>query len=66
MLVPDADVDALAAALVELLTDIELRARLTAEAVAASPRGAARPRDGRAGQAVSGRARSAVASQPEL
>ena len=36
MLVPDADIDALAAALVELLTDVELRARLTAEAVAAS------------------------------
>ena len=36
MLVPDADVDALAAALIELLTDVELRARLTAEAVAAS------------------------------
>ncbi len=36
MLVRDADVDALAAALVELLTDVELRARLTAEAVAAS------------------------------
>jgi len=36
MLVPDADINALAAALVELLTDVELRARLTAEAVAAS------------------------------
>jgi poly(glycerol-phosphate) alpha-glucosyltransferase len=36
VLVPDADVDALAAAIVALLTDIELRARLTAEAVAAA------------------------------
>lgn len=36
ILVADGDVDALAAAIVELLTDIELRARLTAEAVAAS------------------------------
>ncbi len=36
MLVPDADLDALAAALIDVLTDIELRARLTAEAVAAS------------------------------
>ncbi len=36
ILVPDGDVAALAAALVELLTDVELRARLTAEAVAAS------------------------------
>lgn len=36
MLVPDADLDALAAALVQLLTDVELRARLTAEAVAAA------------------------------
>ena len=36
ILVPDADLDALAAALVQLLTDVELRARLTAEAVAAA------------------------------
>jgi poly(glycerol-phosphate) alpha-glucosyltransferase len=36
ILVPDADLDALAAALVRLLTDVELRARLTAEAVAAA------------------------------
>ena len=36
LLVPDADLDALAAALVQLLTDVELRARLTAEAVAAA------------------------------
>ena len=36
ILVPDADLDALAAAIVELLTDVELRARLTAEAVAAA------------------------------
>ena len=36
VLVPDADLDALAAAIVELLTDVELRARLTAEAVAAA------------------------------
>ncbi|MCR2808990.1 MULTISPECIES: glycosyltransferase [unclassified Microbacterium] len=35
MLVPDGDEDALAAALVEVLTNVELRARLTAEAVAA-------------------------------
>ena len=36
ILVPDADLPALAAALVRLLTDVELRARLTAEAVAAA------------------------------
>lgn len=36
ILVPDADLHALAAALVELLTDVELRARLSAEAVAAA------------------------------
>ena len=36
MLVPDADLDALAAALTSVLSDIELRARLTAEAVAAA------------------------------
>ena len=36
ILVPDADLGALAAAIVELLTDVELRARLTAEAVAAA------------------------------
>jgi glycosyltransferase involved in cell wall biosynthesis len=36
ILVPDADLDALAAALVQLLADVELRARLTAEAVAAA------------------------------
>lgn len=36
ILVPDADLDALAAALVQLLTDVELRAQLTAEAVAAA------------------------------
>lgn len=36
VLVPDADVEALAAALIALLTDVELRARLSAEAVAAS------------------------------
>ncbi|SFR94873.1 Glycosyltransferase involved in cell wall bisynthesis [Microbacterium sp. cf046] len=36
LLVPDGDIDALSAAMVELLTDIELRARLTAEAVAAA------------------------------
>jgi glycosyltransferase involved in cell wall biosynthesis len=36
ILVPDADVTALAAAVVEVLTDIELRARLTAEAVASA------------------------------
>lgn len=36
ILVPDGNIDALAAALVHLLTDIELRARLTAEAVAAA------------------------------
>ena len=36
MLVPDGDTDALAAALIELLTDVDLRARLTAEAVAAA------------------------------
>ncbi|WP_314508002.1 glycosyltransferase [uncultured Microbacterium sp.] len=35
ILVPDADLDALARAVVDLLTDVELRARLTAEAVAA-------------------------------
>ena len=36
ILVPDADLDVLAASLVQLLTDVELRARLTAEAVAAA------------------------------
>jgi len=36
VLVHDGDLDALAGALVEVLTDVELRARLTAEAVAAS------------------------------
>lgn len=36
VLVPDGDIPALAAALVDVLTDVELRARLTAEAVAAS------------------------------
>jgi poly(glycerol-phosphate) alpha-glucosyltransferase len=36
ILVPEADLDALAVALVQLLTDVELRARLTAEAVAAA------------------------------
>jgi poly(glycerol-phosphate) alpha-glucosyltransferase len=36
LLVPDGDLDALTAALIALLTDVELRARLTAEAVAAS------------------------------
>ncbi len=36
VLVPDADVEALAATLIEVLTDVELRARLAAEAVAAS------------------------------
>lgn len=36
VLVPDGDVEALAGALADVLTDIELRARLSAEAVAAS------------------------------
>lgn len=36
ILVPDGDIDALADALIRLLTDVELRARLTAEAVAAA------------------------------
>ena len=36
MLVPDGDIEALAAALIEVVSDVELRARLTAEAVAAA------------------------------
>lgn len=36
VLVPDGDIDALAAALIDVLTDVELRARLSAEAVGAS------------------------------